>query len=243
MPTLRKRTAALAVLLTALSIVLLPATAFANTFGTRYQNASTYYGSRVSITTPNPTSTSLKSTDFVLGRAVVQSGFPSNLNNAGLAQVGVYMAGPSIQLDNCGHNNRHVYVYYEYHPINSGASGYICGINQEVTPGTTYRYSTFVSNNWKFFFAGGEIGSASLNGMHTGYPMIGSEMASSNGTYLTYTKIIYGGNTSIPWDIFRGSGATSPVEVTNNSQTRLAAPSTGWSVGAVPTPLSVTHGG
>lgn len=76
-----------------------------------------------------------------------------------------------------------------------------------------------------------------------GVPAIGGELNTHTGAgpWNTYTTDVYGSHRGNPWWVYNLPGRTDRVEIRNNAHTHLYQPSSGWSVGTVPTPLSATH--
>lgn len=209
-----------------------------NTFGTRAWNGLEY-GGGVSIKTPS-LSQHINQSEFVLHRAVAQSEYGST---PGLIQAGVYRSGQHLSLDTCGPSAGRYTKYLERkrRGTPNTISSYKCQLFAVAGPGTTHRYDVFSvagdTNHWKVEINNNLRGKFFVD-FNRAYPAIGGEIAGSSPQQ-TDTNALYG--PTKPWIRFQSDGQNDPEEVTNNSYTSRYVPRPGWSVGAAPTPLRVTH--
>jgi hypothetical protein len=207
-----------------------------STFGTRYFATKKTKGSKVSIQVP-PLSQNVASGEFVLHRAVVQSGF---VTRPGLTQVGIYRSANHFQLDNCGVRS-HWTKYTETKRAGTGnnLSHYHCHLFGEVDSGNEPTFSVYRRADagvWKAEINGNSAGSTAL-GFGDGFAMIGGEINGTNANNASTTNARYGQNAD--WKTSDGTGLSNPYQVTSNAP--LSTPHTGWTVGAVPTPLRAQH--
>lgn len=176
-------------------------------------------------------------------RAVVQSGFPSNPDDAGSVQAGVARTGTQVGFDMCGATNGAYREYTEEHATFSGTTGYVCQYYATTQPGNNHLYDAArdaAASTWSLQIDSATVGSYNL-GFNTAYPMAGGEINGFNTTYTSHTAAQYG-NTN-QWGIYRAAGRQLVRGVTSGDSTALLGGLDGgsWTVPLPPTPFAISR--
>lgn len=188
-----------------------------------------------------PSTTYLQASDeFILHRAVLQSGFSGS---PGLIQAGVYRSGSGIQLDNCGVQTSYI-EYDETLPYGS-TNGYVCHLYSHVTQGVIHTYDIFrhtPAANWGIYIDGNDIGRTYTLGFNTGYAAIGSEIQDVNTDWTTEAATQFGPSGFMQWSYYTTVLRTNPHIVDSGDVTATYLPRDGfWCVPSQPTPMTIKH--
>jgi hypothetical protein len=219
---------------------LTAAAAQASTFGTRALSSAYYNekrGGSVSIKAP-ALSQNTASDEIVLHRSVTQSGYG---DSPGLVQGGIYRSGAGTHLDNCASRGSWVkFIEYKKQGTPNAVSSYHCHLYGAVDSGSDPKVTVYRRNDaerWGIQFNSNNVGAFETN-FGTGYPAIGGEI-NGGSPFTSATTVRYGDQN--PWKVFNDTGADNAFQPSDNTKTAKYIPNGGWTVGQVPTPLTVSY--